>query len=257
MNVAWIPTLCENPPGDAYFACYPAFEAELPRGTDLTPLLASGTTFPVAVPADALDGRPAVGGQPPYGTLSVFATACAGHVEYLGARDTASPEAIPFGCFDAQHQEVGPDAFVFSFSRLFVFADRQNDDPVIDHLVFDGAPVDPDAGITMDHCTAQSASKCPSKSLDTSVPSSGQEPDPSAVDAQGKVEGEEIWVSYYLTAGSVKDDLRLLYDPVTGAVQSSADALTAPQAPSEGVLFAVAHDNRGGVSFVQVPLHFQ
>jgi hypothetical protein len=256
MRVAWVPTVCTNPPGDAYYACYPAFLSQFGRGVDLTPVLAAGTTFSFVVPPDALDGRPATAGAPANATLVAFAMSCAGHVEYLGEGPASSPEAVPFGCFDAQHQQLGPDAFVFAFARVFVFADRTNEDPTIDHLVFDGAPVDPGTGITMDHCAVPEAAKCPTKSLDTAVPSSSQEPDPSAVDPQGMIEGEEIWVDYYLTAGSVKNDLRLLYDPVKGQVPSSADALTAPQAPAEGVLFAVVHDNRGGVSWAQVPLHF-
>jgi hypothetical protein len=255
MSVAWLPTFCTNPPRDAYYACYPAFASQFQRGVDLTPVLDTGPTFSLQVPTDALDGRQAAAGSPPYGTLIVFNMACAGHVEYLGESPTASPEAIPFGCFDAGHHRLGPDDFVFAFSRLFVFADRTNANPVIDHLTFDGAPVDPSAGITTDHCTATDVTKCPTKPLDTSVPASSQEPDPSALDAQGKIDGEEIWVDYYVTAGSVKDDIRLLYDPVHGQVSSTADAFTAPQAPVEGVIFAVVHDNRGGVGWLEVPLH--
>jgi hypothetical protein len=254
MNVSWVKAACLNPANDDYFACYPAFAGQFPRGADLTPLLAQGTTFSVEVPADALAGRPPVGGQPPYATLIVFSMACAGHVEYLGP-SPSSPEALPFGCFDSGHRDVGPDGFVFAFSRIFVFADRTNENPVIDHLTFAGEEVDPSAGITMDHCA--DARSCPTMPLDTSVPSSSQERDPSALGPNGRPLGEEIWVAYYLSVGSVGDDLILLYDPATGAVPSSADPLAAPTAAAEGVLFAVVHDNRGGVAWAEVPVHYR
>src|SRR5262249_5133446 len=132
--------------------------SQFSRGTDLTSVLHAGTSFSLEVPPGALDGR-AVGSAPAYGTLIVFDMACAGHVEYLGESLAGGPQAIPFGCFDAGHHQLGPDDFVFAFSRIFVFADRKNANPVIDHLTFDGTPVDPSAGITMDHCTATDAEK--------------------------------------------------------------------------------------------------
>jgi hypothetical protein len=254
MHVSWVKKACVNPAGDDYFACYPAFANQFPRGTDITSMLAAGTTISGQVPSDVLDGRPSIGGQPPSATVILFSMACAGHVEFLGESAT-SPEAVPFGCFDATHRDVGPSGFVFAFTRIFVFADRTNANPVIDHLTFAGMPVDPSAGITMDHCA--DAKKCPTMPLDTSVPSSSQEIDPSTLGSNDKPLREEIWVNYFLTTGSVQDDVLLLYDPVTGAVPGSADALTAPTTPGDGVLFAVIHDNRGGVAWTRVPLHFR
>jgi hypothetical protein len=254
MRVGWVKAPCVNPADGDYFACYPAFASQFPRGTDITSMLEAGTTFSAEVPSDVLDGRPSMGGEPPNGTIIVFSMACAGHVEFLGTSAT-SPEGLPFGCFDAAHRNVGPSGFVFAFTRIFVFANRTNANPVIDQLTFAGHPVDASAGITMDHCA--NANKCPTMPLDTSVPSSSQEIDPSTQGPSKEPLREEIWVNYFLTSGSVQDDVRLLYDPVSGAVPGSADALTAPTAPGDGVLFAVVHDNRGGVAWTRVPLHFR
>jgi hypothetical protein len=218
-------------------------------------VLETGKTFLLKVPDSALDGRAATATAPAYGTSIVFSMACAGHIEYLGQSPAASPEAIPFGCFDTAHRRLGSDDFVFAFSRIFVFEDRSNANPVIDHLTFDGAPVDLGAGITVDHCAATDVKSCPVTSLDILVPSSSQEPDPSARGLDGVIDKEELWVSYYLTAGSVKRDLQMLYDPVKGRPESTVDDFTAPLAPTEGALFAVVHDNRGGVAWVRVPLH--
>jgi hypothetical protein len=252
MRVAWVPTPCVNPPDDAYFACYPALAGQFPRGTDVTHLLKTGTTFSLTIPLNALAGRPSVGGQPPYGTLIVFSVACAGHLEYVGA-SRESPEALPFACLVDARRDVGPDGFVFAYSRIFVFEHRANENPVIDRLELAGQPVDPSAGITMDRCA--DGAHCPMTPLDVVVPSSSQEPDPSAVGPNGEPLREEIWVDYYASLGGVRDDVRLLYDPGAGAVPNPADALTAPAAPGDGVLFAVIHDNRGGVAWTRIPLH--
>ena len=49
MTVYWVPIACVDPPGDSYFACYPAFaEAGLTQGVDLTSKLTAGEVGNVA-----------------------------------------------------------------------------------------------------------------------------------------------------------------------------------------------------------------
>ncbi|MDB4996544.1 MAG: hypothetical protein JWM74_3976 [Myxococcaceae bacterium] len=254
MSLFWIPAPCINPQGDAYYNCYPTFQATLKTGVDLTPQLVSGPKLTVHVPDDTLAHTGSTQGGTSFGTAVVFSMACAGHVEFVGV-SAASPQSIPFGCFDSGGQRLGPDDFVFAFSRMFVFADRQNKNPVIDAFTFDGQPVDLAAGITIDHCAtanapaSQRAPKCPTKPIDVAVPPESQEQDPSA---GGR---ESLWVSYYLTDGKVKTDLRLLYDVQIGRVPKSEDDLEAPAEAGEHTLWAVVHDNRGGVNWIQVPMH--
>ncbi|UQA58537.1 hypothetical protein [Polyangium aurulentum] len=257
MRVFWIPAVCTDPPEGAPHECYAVFADAFPRGQDLTPLLKEGTTFSFEVPEDVLGppGPPGAGGAPFYKTLFVFNMACAGHVEYVGARGKG-PQAVPFGCFDAEHEELGPEHSVFAFSRLFVLPMLPNSNPSIDRLTFDGAPVDPNEGITMDHCTSSEIEQCPAKPVDISVPEASQEPDPTYFTADGRMGKERILVDYYVTGGQVSYT-RLLYDPESGKVENTAADLRAPLAAGEEMLFAVVRDNRGGIDWLEIPLHIQ
>jgi hypothetical protein len=131
-----------------------------------------------------------------------------------------------------------------------------NSNPGIEDVTFDGAQVDPIAGITMDHCTSSEIEQCTAKPLDISVPESSHELDPSYRTADGQMGKERIMVDYYITAGQVNAN-RLLYDPESGKVKKSDAELRAPLAKGEEMLFAVVRDNRGGIAWQQIPLHVQ
>jgi hypothetical protein len=114
--------------------------------------------------------------------------------------------------------------------------------------------VDPAQGITLAHCPP--SGRCASTSLDTTVPSSSWELDSADPSVSGTPLHEEVWVNYFLTAGSVGTSA-LLYEATAGRLGTSAVQLTAPAAAGEEVLWAVVRDNRGGVSWIQVPLHVE
>jgi hypothetical protein len=255
--VYWVPIVCPDPPGDSYFACYPAFGEVLEPGVDLTSVLAQGTSFSFKMPVDVITAHPRSGSGSPYGMVVVFAMACAGHVQFVGVDEDTLPPAPPLGCFDDGGAELGPDDSVFAYAQVYSFADgRTNANPVIDGLTFGGGPVDPTQGITVGPCPGPRA--CPSNALDTVVPSSSQELDPADLSPSGVPLHEEIWVDYYLTAGTVGGPA-LLYDATAGKVATSAVQLTAPTVAVTGpqFLWAVVHDNRGGVKWLQVPLNVQ
>lgn len=252
MRLFWLPTPCVNPEDGVMTGCYPRFAGTFPKGVDLTDALASGASFSAKVPADALAPQ---GGEPRlYGTMFVFQMACAGHVQYIGDDAAPSPESVPFGCFDEAGQKLGPEDFMFSYATVFVVPTPTNANPTIEGLTFDDAPID-DAGITVAPCATKDAAKCPTYALDVSVTASSQEPDPTNLDPNGAPLGERVWVHYYLTEGTLARNLGVLYDPAQGKVDLSETSLQAPQAPGEGRVFVVVHDNRGGVDFREVPLH--
>jgi hypothetical protein len=257
MQVFWLPRVCMNPRGDDYFACYPSFASQFPPGVDLSGALVSGGQFVFTMPVDAISAAPARPGSPdPYGIAFAFVIACAGHVEYLPVDTTAQGAGTtPFGCFDDRHVSLGPDQFVFAFARVYAFTDKRNANPVIDHLTFGGAPVDPTAGITLDHCTASDETKCATTDVDTVVPDSSWEVDPGSFDPSGGPAHEGIWVDYYATAGRFSNDSVVLFDAHSGRVSPTTDGYAAPLSTGAQTLWAVVHDTRGGASWVSIPLN--
>lgn len=255
MQLFWFPDRCVDPANDGYFNCYPALLQKYPVNTDLTPQLQTGDTASYQMPADVIANHQGPRGDIPYGVMVVFMMACAGHVEAVAPPPGSGPDALPFGCFDSAHHALSPDNYIFGYEVLFSFATRRNANPVIDHLVFAGAPVDPVAGITVAHCTASNIDNCPTTPLDTFVPDSSQEVNPGNVDSTGRVLKEEIWVDYLVTGGKVKNDVEVLFDPRLGRLTNTADDFSAPLTAGEYTLWAVVRDDRGGTVWLSVPVH--
>jgi hypothetical protein len=252
MQVYWAPKVCNDPLHDSYYNCY-AFPAS--PGADVTSSLMTGTTFSFSVWDHLIDMHQPSSG---YGVAFVFAIACAGNVHYLGVNTGTVPFAPPLGCFDdttTPPTKLGSDDSVFAYAQIFSFADgRTNAIPQIDHLTFGGVEVDAMQGIPVAACPA--TGRCASTALDTIVPSSSWELDPADLSRSGTPLHEEIWVNYFVSKGSVADSA-LLYDATTGKIPNSAVQYTAPTEPGEQMLWAVVRDNRGGVNWLQVPLHVQ
>jgi len=78
---------------------------------------------------------------------------------------------------------------------------------------------------------------------------------PDNLDVNGNVLHEQIWVDYLLTGGKVKNDVIILFDSRTGRLPSTVDDLHAPQAAGDYQLWAVVRDDRGGATWLTVPLH--
>jgi hypothetical protein len=58
-----------------------------------------------------------------------------------------------------------------------------------------------------------------------------------------------------LTAGKVAHDTIVLFDPRAGRLSNTSDSFYSPQAAGDSILWAVVHDNRGGVSWAQFSIH--
>ena len=265
MKVYWIPVPCIDPPGDSYYACYPGFGV-LPVGVDVGPLLTAGTTFSFTMPQDVITKHSKRSGAVdavPNGLAVVFTIACAGHVEYIPAKVGGPPNALPLGCFDANEAQLGADDYAFAYSLVYSFTDRTNANPVIDHVTFSGADIDPAVGITVAHCGSAAAdangavnrSGCPTFPIDISVPDASWEDDPGSVDANDNPLKESLRVQYYLTDGKMANDTINLFDPRSGRIADTHDDLTAPALAGENVLWAVVRDNRGGTTWFTVPMH--
>jgi hypothetical protein len=278
MKIYWLPFLCKNPIQDAYYACFSQLAgggmmmapnpagAFLKPGVDLTPFIPSGSTYTVTLPMDIVTSHPVVpGADAPYGLGIVFNVACAGHIEII-ERDPSNPQAVPLGCFDAAHNRLGPDDYVIGFSRIYGYDTRTNNNPEITEAHLEGVKIDPHDGLIVDHCTSKAADSsgaaitaaemaCPKIKLDVVVPDSSQEIAEGDVGADGTTRKEQIWAAYYTTLGTFGSDARLLYDPVTGKVPGTENDYQAPMETGEGTMWLVVHDNRGGASWLPLPLH--
>jgi hypothetical protein len=283
MQIYWIPFPCVNPSGDLYYACFadPASAAggtgggadggagapgvgqalgQLKPGVDLTPFLPTGPKFKVDVPSNIIDAHPpVVGASAPYGLIILFNVVCAGHIEIVPVDPSAGPQGVPLACFDEAHNRLPPSDYVIGFTRVYAYASRANKNPVIDGVTLDGAPIalaapagDPGGtyGITHAPCPTDCETK-----LDVQVPESSYELSEGDIDPDGQTRHEQIWVDYYATDGKLDGDARLLWDPTRGKVTGAEEPYHFPDAPAEGSLFVVVHDNRDGVSWLQIPLH--
>jgi hypothetical protein len=229
-------------------------------GTDLTPALPQGDCVDFVMPSDAVTANPNKPTPPtPYGLAILFNIACAGHLE-LVPQDPNNVQSPPLACFDAQHNRLGPNDFVFGFTRVYAYDMLENANPSIDSIDVNGQPLnlDPDAGpvgIDVPHCVA--GSPCPNIHIGPVVPASSQEPDPAAFGLNIHPGKEQVWAEFYSTLGSFTSAWRLLYDPVTGSVGPPADTDTefqVPDHPGGGTIWIIVHDNRGGATWATVPL---
>lgn len=271
MKLLWLAAPCENPFEDLYYGCYLNFARTYQPHVPLTfgELVPEdpANPFKITISPDIIARHAKVEGSAPFGTVFVFSMACAGdHVEYLGLRTSPSPQSVPFACVDAAGKALGPDDFVFAFTRIFVFEELTNENPVIDSVRIGdekfqssdfvncgGEPaLCPQKSIA--RCTKQHVGDCPTISVDTIVPTSSQERDPTS--DRGK---EQLWVDYYSTAGKFENDVRILYDVSVGRVSDTAVDYHTPNNQTDELqkIWAVVHDNRGGVEWLEIPVKIE
>jgi hypothetical protein len=292
MTIYWLPFVCENPADDAYYACFTQF---LPGGAKadagasvvadagsflgengVLQNLPTGPSYSFHMPSDAVTSHPPVMGAPvPYGLAILFNVACAGHLELVPIDpNNDNPQTVPLGCFDANHNQLGPDDWVLGYTRVYAYDTLSNQNPVISYVDVGGSKlaVTPQADapqiyttpacdsatgcLSVPHCTSSDGKDC-QVPVGPVVPASSWEVNPEENDVNGHPLHEEIWVDFYTTQGSVQDEARLLYDSTTGSAGGPANTDTIFQAPSQpgtGTLWMVVHDNRGGAAWVTIPM---
>jgi hypothetical protein len=290
-KVYWIPVLCLNPQDDLYYLCFAppgdggrqagstrlvpvgaladagaAAEAgtadagafaggnpfnSIPTGVDLGPFLPQGPTFTFTIPTDAVKERV---GSEPYGLAIVFNILCAGRVEFASRDPAGGVQQVPVLCTDENGVKLSPSDYVIGISRVYSYANRINTNPVIEALTLEGKDVLPAQGITVERCTSEKSSDCKENKLGIRVSDSSWEVNPSEVTRDGELR-EQIWVDWYSDIGKLESDSRLLFDTRQGRVSDSDVTYRAPKDPTDGTLWGVVHDNRGGAAWIFVPLH--
>jgi hypothetical protein len=275
MKIYWLPILCENPYNDLYYACFSSLVAPsgdggvsagdggggsaFPANIDITSLLEQGPKHTFTMPADVIATHPVVQGLPEqYGLVILFAMACAGRVRTLPIDPTSgNGQTVPLGCFDDQGNQLGPDDYVFTFMRVYAYANATNANPQIDGVVFDGQPVDLNQGVVVDRCpSANPAGTDCQHPFNVNVPDSSWELASGApLEPDGTELHEQIWANYYFTLDQTDSDVKLLFDGRTGRVTGNDVNYIPPDTPGQGRLFVVVHDNRGGASWVDFPVY--
>jgi hypothetical protein len=130
-----------------------------------------------------------------------------------------------------------------------------------------GAPAEPvpgdsDAGVTcdpatdpwcVDHCVEEDIDDCPKHSIKVDMNEAENNEIDEAVPGGG---GEQMWVNYYVDHGKIESDVKLVRDATEGWQGDRSDTtFFAPQEPGPFLIWAAAHDNRGGVEWTRVQLY--
>jgi hypothetical protein len=209
----------------------------------------------IQISPDIIEKHGRTPGVDPYGLAYVLFAACAGH---LGPVLNPGPNTFPLGCFDnVDNRQLGADDFVIGYSSMYVYADRVNRNPVIDDFLFEGVSLRDSTTDEMlvrhvPSCKASDRDSCPKHPIKLAMtPSStvDKDDDPTARTPDGRTLDEQVWVNYYLTRGSLKSSVRLVNDATRGWNEQNGTEFTAPAEPGPVRLFAVVHDNRGGMAW--------
>ena len=234
----------------------------IPTGQDISKYLIKGPRAQFQLPTDIVSSHPPPSkGTTPYGLAVVFNIACAGHIEIMPLDpNNQDPEQIPIGCFNAQHAQLTANDYVLGYTEVFAYDSLTNKNPVISSFSFRDASVPLDAaaeaGVSFPYCPA-GTKKCPDNIAVLGVPDASWERDPQNLNGpDGGPLGEQIWVDYYTTMGTLSDDAILVFDPTEGRVVAphpeNIQSITTKQ---RGTLWAVLHDNRGGADWITVALN--
>ncbi|HYQ41062.1 MAG TPA: hypothetical protein VER11_03820 [Polyangiaceae bacterium] len=283
IQIAWSPP-CFNPAGDLYYACFsdPDTFGDMVKVDPSNPERTS-----VDIPTNIISSRPAPtdgSKNPPYGLTYVFFAACAGQLTLLS---NSGDNAFPVGCKDASGKLLGADDFVAGYTSIYSFDGFSNHNPVIKGFEFRGNQL-PDSRFCLgDDCLAldgstpaldfdcddpENSALCIPTCADDGDPSctgygfrptidkndpANQDQDDVSVALLGRDVGEQMWVNYYTDAGGFKSPVRLLNDATNGWNDDYGTEFYAPKEPGPLRIWAVAHDNRGGMSWAGITLKAQ
>jgi len=274
---------CVNPPGDLYYNCFGKLlpggifgggpldggadasqpvDADLPdafadamvpegggaRVTDLDHVISRRVDIPPGIVHEKAPG------VTPYGLVYVLFTACAGH---LGPIDPGSANGLPIGCFDEAGHALGPDDFVPGYSAIYVYDNLRNSNPIVTDFLFRGASFKGSSSAAdtdvphVERCLESDRSNCPNLDVKADVDRISAEIDPEAKDLNGQPLQEQLWVAFYSTDGDFTNSLRLVNDSSRGWNDDNGTRFRAPTVPGPLRIWAIVHDNRGGVAWAE------
>lgn len=103
-------------------------------------------------------------------------------------------------------------------------------------------------------CTKEHQGDCPSHVLRVEVDPASAEHDSVQEARDGKTLLEQMWIDYYVDAGRLDGDVRLLNDATVGWHAAHGTKLLTPRESGPFHVWAVVHDNRGGAEWVRARL---
>lgn len=263
---------CLNPPGDSYAQC-------LTSGQPSTPpqVFFDEETVTVQIPEDALRDQQPELNLPPYGTAFVFFAVCAGKLD-VGVLDSTDnfegvvgQDLLP-RCVDEDGTELGAKDFIVGYSRILIYEELRNNNPIVTGFEVEGRAVDIDCidekcqeplavpelddcvegGLCIDTCDDDGEFTCPEVRLGAVVDEQSAEPDELAFRSFGTELEESLWVSYFVDRGAISSPLKLINDSRLGWQADFATGFFAPKDAGPLRVWAVVRDSRGGAAWVRV-----
>jgi hypothetical protein len=284
ISIAWL-TGCWNPPADSYAGCFLQFASGDIAGVSLE----YGNRVSILTKAAPIQPRPAP--SPDYDLGYVFFAACAGTISL----DAEAREGLPIRCRDESGRDLGSRDFVVGYTAIYVFAERsdgmpyQNANPAVTGFSLQGRALAGELGCVGESCLASCSDRsceqrpvpppaceaegapclprCEADGDAVDCPGYDIRPlyslvepaelDQVSNDSYGRANTEQMWINYYTTRGAVKSDARLLNDATTQYNENFGTEFYAPSTPGPVRVWAVVHDNRGGVSWAGATLYIQ
>jgi hypothetical protein len=269
---------CINPPGDSYYGCFEQYARITTQGGALP--LGAGDTFAVTLPDDIISSRATTEpDQPKYGLAIVFFAVCGGTLSFdMNASASVGSEGLPILCLDADGNPLGADDFVVGYTSIYSFEDATNTNPsfAVDDdgkgqfevagkqveadcvgEACQGTPVvefecEDSPERCIDACAEDGDGGCPDIEVKPPIEQAVETDDGNSA-LFGNTVSEQMWVNYYVDRGGMSE-VRLVNDSTTGWNEKYRGELHAPKDPGYVQVWAVVHDNRGGMDFTRVTL---
>jgi hypothetical protein len=285
---------CANPDGDLYYSCFtpdklptllpnPALgQTDFPHG-DTTQV----TAAPIA--------HPATESNAPYGITFVFFAACAGTLQLITPSDpTALPFACKDAAGNLLDSDsfVAGYTSIYSFQTFTnnnpAISGFQFNGHTLTNDSFCGPPLpgvdpsmqpanctpiaeassaadidctDPVQGLRcVPTCADDGKSTCPAYAIQPTVDKNdplNQDQDQGSAMQLGHPVGEEMWIDYYTDGGGFKSPVRLLNDPTSGWNDNYGTDFYASKDAKVSRVWALVHDNRGGVAWAGTTIKTQ
>ena len=261
VQIAWLGG-CFDPRGDLYYACYeglgPAQDA-LAAGTK-SPLVSRDATFTLHLPADLITRRSARGSLP-YGLSYVFYAVCAGTIVPVRSNAVSTP---PLDCLGDDGAHVSSDGFVYGYLPIYSYPGVDNHNPIVRGGTFEGLTYDKKCTLDGDCDSGQACGSsklclpvvghcgddCRERTLKATVdvPAS-TEPNPVASLRAKEPRHELLYVQYLTDHGTLGGDTRTIVDARNPHDDYETKWHPPDTAVGETRIWAIVHDDRGGVTW--------